>query len=91
MKDDTDKEIVKSDIKIEIEKLGNFLEYSGELIGKFGRSIRDISNKVGELSDETILSDVRLSLRDVEKHIKEMRRLISLYKNYTRNVDGERR
>jgi len=71
---------MKNKLKEIIDKLGIAIQNSGDRLEKIGAFFRDLSIEVGKLDKEVILSNVRLSLGDVEEEIKKIRKAISSYK-----------
>ena len=59
---------------------GIIIQNSGDRLEKIGAFLRDLSIEVGKLDKEVILSNVRLSLGDIEEEIKKIRKAISSYK-----------
>jgi hypothetical protein len=75
---------IRRKLKEKIRSLGVDIENRGYEIEKIGSFIRDVSNKVGEVDEATIITNVLLALGDTKEKIKEIRKVINDYKRYIR-------
>jgi len=76
-------------LKNKIEKLGIVIENGGDRLEKIGVFIRDLSIEVGKLDKKVILSNIRLSLGDIEEEIKKIRKAIYTYRKTINRGDKE--
>ena len=75
---------IRKKLKEKIERVGKIVENSGYEIERLGKFIRDVGNKVGEIDEATLITNVHLALGDVKEEIKTIRKAISDYKRYIR-------